>query len=226
MTELMKTVYLTQQEVDDIPFLNLTDPEWPVAVRWKQTSPEGFLTLYERTPDLKVRTDSRIVVVTVAERIQMEVDKIMKLKAAAPPVPTAGPMMTDLSKRVPDIMGELMKDFVERRDLNSRAQIRLRMKALLDLFSADTGYPPIPALSPSSRQGRGAFAAAGNQGDYMQVAPQMMPPLRMGGEADMLQREVQQAVDDQRAAAEPVDLVPAPGAPVALGRPEHGVNPV
>jgi hypothetical protein len=214
-------IYLTREEINSIPFGPIDGP----GLKWRERDvDENHFYVWENGGNGEAAKIIGLVeVVTVEQRIKAEVDKIMKPKPAAPPAPTAGPMMTDLSKRVPDIMGELMKDFVERRDLNSRAQIRLRMKALLDLFSADTGYPPIPALSPSSRMGRGAFAAGGN--DYMgapayQVAP--APPLRAGGEADMLQREVAAAVDEQRAAAEPVDLIPAPGAPVA----EPGINHV
>lgn len=214
-------LFLTKEEVDAIPDGPLEGP----GLKWKTTDLEANLFFVWQNGEAgeEAKVLSTVQVVTVEERIKVEVDKIMKPKVAAPPAPTAGPMMTDLSKKVPDIMGELMKDFVERRDLNSRAQIRLRMKALLDLFSADTGYPPIPSIS-SPRMARGAFAAGGN--DYMQMAPQGVgvgvPPLRMGGEAELIQREVEEALGEERAAAEPVAMIPAPGAPVAIGRP---VNP-
>lgn len=45
---------------------------------------------------------------------------------------------------IPDVMAELTRDFVEKRDLNARVQVRLRMKALLDFLSADTEYPANP----------------------------------------------------------------------------------
>ncbi len=52
----------------------------------------------------------------------------------------------------PDVMADLMKQFIANTELNARARIRLRMKALLDLVSVDTSYPPVPALNPHQRQ--------------------------------------------------------------------------
>lgn len=52
----------------------------------------------------------------------------------------------------PDVMADLMKQFIANTDLNTRARIRLRMKALLDLVSVDTSYPPVPALNPRQRE--------------------------------------------------------------------------
>lgn len=52
----------------------------------------------------------------------------------------------------PDVMADLMKQFIANTELNARARIRLRMKALLDLVSVDTSYPPVPALNQQQRQ--------------------------------------------------------------------------
>lgn len=45
---------------------------------------------------------------------------------------------------LPELMSELTREFMTKTDLNSRAAIRVRMKALLDLASADTKYPEAP----------------------------------------------------------------------------------
>jgi hypothetical protein len=57
----------------------------------------------------------------------------------------------------PDLMSELMKDFVGVKDYNARAKCRMKMKILLDLASVDTKYPDIPALQPQ-RPGMGPGA--------------------------------------------------------------------
>lgn len=124
-----------------------------------------------------------------------------------------GPMMEALAQDAPKIMAELMTHFIERRDLNSRAQIRLRMKALLDLFSADTGYPAIPSIS-TARMDRDGFGPVQQAPAYVRPAP----PLHAAGEVDLLQREVERAVGEERAAA-PEGVFPAPGAPLAEPEP-------
>jgi hypothetical protein len=58
---------------------------------------------------------------------------------------------------IPDVMAELTRDFVEKKDLNARVQVRLRMKALLDFLSADTEYPPNPIVD--GKKGPAGFAA-------------------------------------------------------------------
>lgn len=45
----------------------------------------------------------------------------------------------------PEMMAKLTREFVEATDLNSRAKIRARMKAILDFVSVDTSYPAMDA---------------------------------------------------------------------------------
>lgn len=47
---------------------------------------------------------------------------------------------------MPDVMAALMKDFILNKDITSRIQVRLRMKALLDFAGVDTEYPPNPLI--------------------------------------------------------------------------------
>ena len=60
--------------------------------------------------------------------------------------------VVDWIASAPAVMADLMKQFIANTDLNTRARIRLRMKALLDLVSVDTSYPPVPALNQHQRQ--------------------------------------------------------------------------
>lgn len=61
----------------------------------------------------------------------------------------------------PAMMAELMKEFIEKKDLNDRVKIRLRMKALLDLVAVDTKYPRNPAIDGApGRPRNGGFMAA------------------------------------------------------------------
>lgn len=62
------------------------------------------------------------------------------------------PKFDALIEASPEMMSELMKEFVDGKDYNARAKIRMKMKILLDLASVDTKYPDIPAL----QHGRGA----------------------------------------------------------------------
>lgn len=50
-----------------------------------------------------------------------------------------GSVLTD----APAIMAQLTGEFVEAKDLNTRAKIRQRMKAVLDFVAADTAYPDV-----------------------------------------------------------------------------------
>lgn len=47
----------------------------------------------------------------------------------------------ELEKLAPSLMAELTKEFIGATDLNARAKIRARMKAVLDFASVDTSYP-------------------------------------------------------------------------------------
>ena len=49
---------------------------------------------------------------------------------------------------LPDTMKDLMQQFLLRKDINSRVQIKFRMKALLDYAAADTEYPVNPLTAP------------------------------------------------------------------------------
>lgn len=100
-------------------------------------------------------------------------------------------------------MQELMVEFIEKKDLNVRIQIKQRMKALLDLMSTDTVYPDIKDMSKKKDdRPRGAPYAAGNIGEpiSMQVGASNDGPRRRGAE-----------VDDHVASP-----VPIPGAEVAM----------
>ncbi|MCI0547387.1 MAG: hypothetical protein L0027_08885 [Candidatus Rokubacteria bacterium] len=143
-------------------------------------------------------------------------------KATAAPkdgVPApAGPEMEALRGRAPAIMAELMDRFIAARELNGRARVRMQMKAMLDLFSVDTEYPPVPALNEeqalAQRMGdalgiprRGARYVAGQPPQIGVGHP--VPPMAPG--ADELRRAVEGAVQDGGEA----EVAPAPGAPVA-----------
>lgn len=43
--------------------------------------------------------------------------------------------------RTPEMMAALMKLFIQKKDVDSRVQIKMQMKALLDLASVDTTFP-------------------------------------------------------------------------------------
>lgn len=74
---------------------------------------------------------------------------------------------------LPALMAELMKEFIEKKDLTTRSQIRLRMKALLDLVHVDTTYPPNPAMKSSSvpNPARDMMMADQNQAPPVMAAP-------------------------------------------------------
>lgn len=55
--------------------------------------------------------------------------------------------------QLPTLMAELMKDFIEKKELTARVQIRRRMKALLDLVWVDTVHPPNPSLEKKAGPG-------------------------------------------------------------------------
>lgn len=78
---------------------------------------------------------------------------------------------------LPALMAELTKEFIEKKDLNTRVQIRCRMRALLDLAFVDTIWPgnamkkdPSPARDMAMNdQGMGCAPA-------MTVAPSAYMP--------------------------------------------------
>ena len=79
----------------------------------------------------------------------------------------------------PKIMAELTRAFIEKKDLKSRVQIRLRIKAILDLLSVDTEYPasatpkPTPSL-PEQLVGSHTLQYASAAGGE-QVPPEIAP---------------------------------------------------
>lgn len=98
----------------------------------------------------------------------------------------------------PDVMAELMRAFIEQKDLNARVKIRLRMKALLDLVAVDTLYPKNPALDGGAR---GHVPRHG--GGFMEPAFPQPPP--MGDIGGALRAEVGRH-------AGPGGIEPVPGA--------------
>lgn len=54
--------------------------------------------------------------------------------------------MADITGIAPDEMANLTKQFIEKRNVNDRVAIRLRMKAVLDYLSTDTEFPANPLL--------------------------------------------------------------------------------
>lgn len=54
---------------------------------------------------------------------------------------------------MPEVMAALMKQYIEKKDVTSRTDVRLRMKALLDFAGVDTEYPPNPLLKKEASQG-------------------------------------------------------------------------
>jgi len=54
--------------------------------------------------------------------------------------------MADITGIAPEEMAHLTKQFIEKRNVNDRVAIRLRMKAVLDYLSTDTEFPANPLL--------------------------------------------------------------------------------
>lgn len=52
---------------------------------------------------------------------------------------------------MPEVMAALMREFIAKKDVTTRIQIRLRMKALLDFAGVDTEYPPNPLKKSEAR---------------------------------------------------------------------------
>jgi hypothetical protein len=66
---------------------------------------------------------------------------------------TMGEKLESTVTAAPEIMAELISEFIKNKDLKSRIQVRLRIKALLDLLSVDTTYPALPPDAKPSRHG-------------------------------------------------------------------------
>ena len=69
------------------------------------------------------------------------------------------PITPALVAMLPEAMGDLMREFLRRKDLVSRVQLKFRMKALLDFASADTEYPPNPLISKETAPSPARYAA-------------------------------------------------------------------
>ncbi len=89
-------------------------------------------------------------------------------------------------ERLPALMGELMKEFIEKKDLTARSQIRLRMKALLDFAHVDTTYPPIPGMKSSAGPNPARDVMMNDQGQAP-VAPAIGGVFGNAGQAYMVQ---------------------------------------
>jgi hypothetical protein len=72
------------------------------------------------------------------ETMENQPDKAVDAAAAAPAKRTVADQITELA---PAYFSELMQQFIEKKDLTDRQKIRRRVRALLDLFSADTKWP-------------------------------------------------------------------------------------
>lgn len=117
-----------------------------------------------------------------------------------PSVFRPGPKFEELGRLVPQVMAELTEQYIASRGLAERAVIKLRMRAIQDLFGADTEYPARPDLNNPPRPPMAGAAAR----PYI---PQPVPPAGAG--LDELRAQVGNALGDE----EPRDdgFAPAPG---------------
>ena len=128
-----------------------------------------------------------------------------------PPLGALGVRMQALAAIVPGAIAELMQNFIEKKDLRERAIIRMRMKALLDIFAADTNHPPVPALTHGKRHQNPMMAGG------MYTTANQSPAfggMGMGAETAALQAQIEDAVQAEADAGAP-SIEPVPGAEVA-----------
>lgn len=95
-----------------------------------------------------------------------------------------------LVELLPEAMADLMREFVAKRDLNSRVEARYRMKALLDFASADTEYPPSPMKDPSGQAREAALNIGMGTGTGFQQQNATVAPLFAGGNPIVLPEAV------------------------------------
>lgn len=74
--------------------------------------------------------------------------------------------MPDITGIAPEEMADLTKQFIQKKNVNDRVSIRLRMKAILDYLSTDTEFPPNPLLKKEAPGAvrDGALMGAGGHG--------------------------------------------------------------
>lgn len=75
--------------------------------------------------------------------------------------------MSDITRIAPEEMANLTKQFIEKKNVNDRVSIRLRMKAVLDYLSTDTEFPANPLIKKDESKTPArdaAFAAVPVQG--------------------------------------------------------------
>lgn len=72
--------------------------------------------------------------------------------------------------QLPALMAELTREFIENRDLNARVQIRMRMRAILELAFVDTIWPTNALKKPPPGGAREAAMNDPIAGDGMTAA--------------------------------------------------------
>lgn len=74
----------------------------------------------------------------------------------------------DITGIAPEEMAHLTKQFIEKKNVNDRVSIRLRMKAVLDYLSTDTEFPANPLIkkdeSKSPARDAAMYAVPNQQG--------------------------------------------------------------
>lgn len=85
--------------------------------------------------------------------------------------------LENLGSLLSPAMADLMKRFVEKKNLNDRVQIRLQMKALLDFASADTEFPPNPITQkdPRAQMGDNSGMQIGTAGSFSPIINTQAP---------------------------------------------------
>ena len=77
--------------------------------------------------------------------------------------------------QLPALMAELTREFIENRDLNARVQIRMRMRAILELAFVDTIWPTNALKKPAPGSAREAAMGDPVAGDGMTVGNNVQP---------------------------------------------------
>lgn len=79
----------------------------------------------------------------------------------------------DAIDAAPEVMAALVRQFIEKKDVDCRVQVKMRMKALLDFLSVDTTFPPNPLpdskVSPAREAAMAPYGIVG--GDQGVVQP-------------------------------------------------------